>query len=95
MDERRIRQMGDATGAAFRDAGPLVGKALDSNLIEYRCVRPEHRPVAPPALDRVFVYKGGWAYCEAGKLAGDHQLIPTVGLSRHRVKAVIGVGRTT
>jgi hypothetical protein len=71
----------------------VVGNGIDSSLIHFRCVQPDHRR-HPDATDRVFVHAGTWAYCEAGKLEGGHKLIPTGGLTRQRLEAGVAVGRT-
>ena len=55
-----------------------------SNLIEYRCTQPKH--LGSSTLDRVFVYEDSWAYCPAGRAAGDHHFVPTGGLERRRLE---------
>jgi len=54
-----------------------------TKLIEFRCVRSDHLTGRGP--ERVFVHKGVWAYCSAGRNAADHQLIPTGGVDLKRL----------
>jgi hypothetical protein len=68
-------------------------KATDSSLIQLRCQRRDHRRHDEGASP-VFLHGGEWAYCEAGKHAGDHEFLPTGGLSRHRVEARQTAGHT-
>jgi hypothetical protein len=55
-----------------------------SQLIDYRCVRPEHLQVSQQ--DRVFIHADGWAYCPAGRDAADHTFLRTGGLDRRRLE---------
>jgi len=59
-----------------------------TDLIQYRCVRPEH--LGQSDDDRVFVHADGWAYCPAGRQADGHRFIPTGGLARRRVEGGAG-----
>jgi hypothetical protein len=61
-------------------------RAIDQGLIQFRCQRRDHRALDEGASP-VFLQDGEWAYCEAGKIAGDHEFLPTGGLSRRRVEA--------
>jgi hypothetical protein len=70
-----------------------VGRAIETNLIQYRCVSPHHR-VSAEVSDRVFIHDGGWAYCEGGKRASDHKMLETGGLSRELIERGIGVKRS-
>jgi hypothetical protein len=78
--------------ARIRQSDHVDGK-LDSALIQHRCVSPDHRQRAE-VLDRVFIQGGRWAYCEAGKLAPDHTLLATGGVSRERLERAIGLKRS-
>jgi hypothetical protein len=49
-----------------------------TQLIERRCVRPDHLTARGP--ERVFVHAGAWAYCPAGRHAAEHRLIATGGI---------------
>jgi hypothetical protein len=63
-----------------------MGTAIDSGLIQLRCQRSDHR--TPDArTSPVFLENGHWAYCEAGKTANDHQLVPTGGVRRPQIEA--------
>jgi len=55
-----------------------------TQLIQYRCVRPEHLGLDEP--DRIFVHADAWAYCPAGRRAADHRLVATGGLERRRLE---------
>jgi hypothetical protein len=66
-----------------------VGRAIDTSLIQYRCASPNHRTSADVS-DRVFIHCGGWAYCEAGKLAGNHRMLETGGLPRQVIERGLG-----
>ena len=56
-----------------------------TQLIKFRCVRPEHLRQSEP--DRVFVHADAWAYCPAGRRADDHRLVATGGLERRRLES--------
>jgi hypothetical protein len=61
-------------------------RAIDSGLIQLRCQRRDHR--APDeSASPVFLQDGEWAYCEAGKVAREHEFLPTGGLTRRRIEA--------
>ena len=57
---------------------------LDPSLVQWRCQRPEHRTTADPTP--VFLRRGAWAYCEAGKLGSDHDFRPTGGVTRREIE---------
>lgn len=67
---------------------PVVADALSSLLIQWRCQRPEH--VRTDDAGRVFLHDGAWAYCDAGRLASDHQFLRTGGVSIRRLDAAFG-----
>lgn len=54
-----------------------------TKLIEFRCVRPDHLTGRGP--ESVFVHVGVWAFCPAGRHAGEHQLIATGGIDLKRL----------
>jgi hypothetical protein len=57
----------------------------DLSLIGYRCQRRDHQhDAAGPS--RVFIHRGAWAYCEAGKLAPGHEFLATGGLTRRHLE---------
>jgi hypothetical protein len=57
---------------------------FDPSLIQWRCQRPEHRTSTDPTP--VFLRRGAWAYCEAGKLGTDHDFRPTGGVTRRAIE---------
>jgi hypothetical protein len=61
-------------------------RAIDSGLIQLRCQRRDHQ-ARDDGTSPVFLHGRDWAYCEAGKVVGDHQFLPTGGLTRQRVEA--------
>jgi hypothetical protein len=71
-------QFGDAPGGPLDHAPTMQQEGL-SQLIVLRCVRPEH--LGARGDDRVFVHRGGWAYCPAGRNAPEHRLIQTGGIA--------------
>jgi hypothetical protein len=59
----------------------------DQSLIEYRCQRRDHQQTDQSSrASRVFVHRGSWAYCEAGKLAQGHEFLATGGQSRSQLE---------
>jgi hypothetical protein len=56
-----------------------------SRFIEYRCQRRDHQSDDASA-SRVFVYRGAWAYCEAGKPAEGHTFLAIGGVSRQWIE---------
>ena len=81
---------GDALADRPLDAAPMTTTEL-SNLIQYRCVRPDHLRLS--VEDRVFVHADGWAYCPAGRGVSDHSFIPTGGLERRRIEGGVTIRR--
>jgi hypothetical protein len=69
-----------------------MGTSGNSDLIAYRCHRRDHQP-NDAGRSRVFVHRGSWAYCEAGKLAPDHEFLETGGLSRRQLEGHATGGR--
>jgi hypothetical protein len=69
----------------------MGSNGMQSGLIELRCLQRDHQ-AAGKGASPVFLKDGAWAYCEAGKLARDHQFIPTGGLSRQRIEGKRTVG---
>ncbi len=67
-----------------------MGTASESGLIQWRCQQRDHLSGNDGA--RVFLHDGGWAYCEAGRLAQNHEFLRTGGVSRHRIEAAQTVG---
>jgi pilus assembly protein Flp/PilA len=61
-----------------------VRNGFDESLIQLRCLRGAR--TANAGATPVFVYQGGWAYCEAGKLGCDHDFRLTGGLTRQQVE---------
>jgi hypothetical protein len=56
-----------------------------TRLIDLRCVRPDH--LTERGSERVFVHRGGWAYCPAGRHVRDHRLIATGGIELRFLEA--------
>jgi hypothetical protein len=66
--------------------------AIESALIQWRCQRHDHVSGGGDQ-DRVFLHDGGWAYCDAGRLAPGHHFLRTGGVSRKRLEGARTFGR--
>ena len=64
---------------------------MRAGLIEWRCQRREHHD-RDTRTSPVFLHDGEWAYCEAGKVARDHEFLPTGGMSRQRIEGMRTLG---